>query len=374
MDTGVRDADAAQATARTRTRRSGWRTAFVAACAASALFLTAVAAWTAYGVVRVDNAVRRVAVSGLVGAEDPAPVAPSTTTTTPSVTTTGPAPAMTRAADNEFAVDPNGVAAADDARFFLLLGVDSRDNHRFAKTQGMTGRGRSDVMILVRIMPGHAPKLLSIPRDFRIKIPGRGREKITHAHAYGGMSLAVSTVSEGFGIPITHVASVNFAGFEKVIQAVDGVQVCLDAAERDRWSDLDLPEGCTDLSSPVALAYARSRHTEVRRNGRWVDDASGDMGRMRRQQSILAGILRKMGTPDGLAKLPGVAKSLDGAVTVDQGLQIGEILDLARSVAANSRELERDILPGDGGMVGDSYQVRPTNATQASIDAFKTGG
>lgn len=368
MDTMARPDAPARAVRRTQRRRRRLRRVFVTASALSAVFLTVVGAWTAYGVVQIDNAVRRVDVAGLVGATPVTTVA-APTTLPPTTLPSAPAPPS----DGEFAVDPDATAPASDARFFLLLGVDSRDNHRFARTQGMTGRGRSDVMILVRIMPGRPPKLLSVPRDYRVRIPGRGREKITHAHAYGGMSLAVETVTSAFGVPVSHVASVDFAGFEKVIEAVDGVQVCLDNAERDRWSDLDLPAGCTDLSPQAALAYARSRKTEIRRGGRWTDDPSGDVGRMRRQQAILAGIMRKVATPQGLADLPDVAASLDGAVTVDRNLRLGAMLDLARSVAAGGGEFERDVLPGDGGMLGGSYQVRPTQATQETVDAFKTG-
>jgi LCP family protein required for cell wall assembly len=238
----------------------------------------------------------------------------------------------------------------------------------------MTGRGRSDVIVIVRVIPGRPPMMLSIPRDFRVRLPGSsGYEKINAAFAKGGLSLAVKTITERFGIPIHHVAVVDFAGFERVIEVVGGVDVCTEFAERDAYSGLDKDAGCQTLDGPTALAYVRARHAEQLVAGVWRADPSGDFGRMARQQAVLLGLARELRDAQNLARLPSLASALEGTVTVDEGFSLTEMVGLASDHGGSLDETVKSALPGKGGLVGGIYYVRPTQETQAVVDGFKSG-
>ncbi|MCC7077052.1 MAG: LCP family protein [Acidimicrobiia bacterium] len=354
---GVGDAGAGSLTPRRRRRRFWVVVSILLVCAALA------GGWVAYGMYRIDRSIDRVPVGGLAQAPEAAPV-----TEPPPPEETVPAPA-------EYEVDPNAVAPHPDARFYLLLGSDSRAGHPFAASQGMTDRGRSDVMAVVRVLPGRPPTILSVPRDFRVRLPGESDyEKINAAYARGGPSLAVQTVTERFGIPIHHVVVLNFAGFEDVIETVDGVEVCVDTPERDSYSGLDIPAGCQTLDGPTALAYVRARHAEQLVDGTWRADPSGDFGRMRRQQAVLVAIARRLRNPENLTRLSTLADSLRGSVTVDDGFTLSEMLSLA---ADHQDEVDSTLvasLPGQGGRIGSLYYVSATPDTQATVDAFKSGG
>ena len=104
----------------------------------------------------------------------------------------------------------------------LLLGTDHSDN-------GQTGRSsdqHSDSMMLLRTDPGrHRLVYLSIPRDLRATIPGNGDQKINAAMQIGGPPLAVKTVEAFTGLPINHVVIVDFGSFQKLIDAVGGIDV-----------------------------------------------------------------------------------------------------------------------------------------------------
>ena len=103
----------------------------------------------------------------------------------------------------------------------LLLGTDTGD---FGRTET---RGRSDTIIVCTINPGEGSvKMLSIPRDTRTEIVGRGTmDKINHAYAFGGAEMSINTVQKFLGIPIDAYAVVNFAGFQKIVDAVGGITV-----------------------------------------------------------------------------------------------------------------------------------------------------
>src|SRR5699024_9583034 len=88
----------------------------------------------------------------------------------------------------------------------LLLGVDEREHDK----------GRSDTMILTPMNPNtDSMKMLSIPRDTRVDIPGYGPDKINHAYAYGDVGLSVDTGNQRLDVPIHFYAQVNMEGYPR---------------------------------------------------------------------------------------------------------------------------------------------------------------
>ena len=90
-----------------------------------------------------------------------------------------------------------------------LFGVDSRDSDY---------GGRSDTIIVAAINPKFKSiKLISIPRDTYVNIPGHGKDKINHAYAYGTEQLSIKTINENFGLSITEYVTIDFSGLIHVI-------------------------------------------------------------------------------------------------------------------------------------------------------------
>jgi len=68
----------------------------------------------------------------------------------------------------------------------LLLGIDSRPGET-------VDEARSDAVLLAAVnRTDKTIKLLSIPRDADVDIPGRGHDKIAHVHAFGSADLSVT--------------------------------------------------------------------------------------------------------------------------------------------------------------------------------------
>ena len=108
----------------------------------------------------------------------------------------------------------------------MLMGIDERKDDV----------GRSDTLMVLTLEKDSA-SLLTIPRDTRVKIHGRGYDKINAAYAYGGEKLAQKTVEDFLGVEIDHYVTINKARFAEVIDALGGVDVYVerDMIYEDPW-------------------------------------------------------------------------------------------------------------------------------------------
>lgn len=175
-------------------------------------------------------------------------------------------------------------------RTIALFGVDSRESELEKGT-------RSDCIILAVIdQKTKAVKLVSIYRDTFLKIPGRSLDKVTHAYAYGGPQLAMSTLNTNLDLNITEFATVNFDSLVDIVDAVGGIKMQVESAEvkyindyidannkiLKRSSSHITKAGTYTLDGIQALAYSRIRYT-----------AGGDYKRTERMRDVLMAIVEK---------------------------------------------------------------------------------
>lgn len=187
---------------------------------------------------------------------------------------------------------PSGKRPGDQpGETFLLVGSDSREGLSKAQQKklgtGSTGGQRTDTIMLVYRPVSGKPVLVSLPRDSYVTVPGHGQDKINAAYSIGGADLLVQTVEQATGLRVDGYAEVGFGGFVSVIDALDGIRMCIPAAIKDRDSHLDLKKGCQTLDGTTALGYVRMRKADPR----------GDLGRVERQRQMLAAVAAKAASP-----------------------------------------------------------------------------
>jgi LCP family protein required for cell wall assembly len=219
--------------------------------------------------------------------------------------------------------DYEGRPAATPGSDWLIVGSDSREGltegrRRDLGTGQAAGR-RADTMMLLHIPRGTGnPTLVSLPRDSYVPIPGRGRNKLNAAYAFGGPRLLSRTVEQVTGIRLDRYLEVGFDGFATIVDAVGGVQICPDRAMRDPMAGLDVKAGCQVVGSRQALAYVRTRA-----GGR------GDLDRVERQQEFLGALIDRSTSPGVLLNpfrsVPLVLNGTD-AVAVDQAAHVWNLL------------------------------------------------
>ena len=230
--------------------------------------------------------------------------------------------------------------ASGEPRNYLVIGSDSRaeinsDDPNAGAMLGDDAPGgrRSDSIAVLRVDPDDERiDVLSIPRDLWVTLPDGSQQRINAAYAESTQTL-IDTIDENLGIPIHHFAEVDFAGFQRLIDALGGVPMYFDTPVRDVNSGLRIPEaGCTVLDGPSGLAFARSRHLQYHDGNGWQTDPSGDLGRMTRQQLLMRAALgraRSLGLGD-IGRLKGLVDAGLSATTVDSGLGFGDILGLGQ--------------------------------------------
>lgn len=189
------------------------------------------------------------------------------------------------------------VATADQPVNILVLGSDRRDDIEGDK-------GRSDTMMLLRLDPNAGTiSMLSVPRDLWVEIPGYGMERINVAYTLGGPERAIGMFKHLTGQPINHFVDVNFLGFIRVVGKLGGVYIDVDRRYYNPpgtgWAAIDLQPGYQLMTGRKALQFVRFRH-----------DATGDFGRMRRQQVFLHEVERQAKRWQNFSKLPGLVKAI----------------------------------------------------------------
>ncbi len=227
--------------------------------------------------------------------------------------------------------------ASDDPQNFLLVGVDSAANldpgDPAAAGRASVGGLRSDTVMVLRVEPGaEEASLLSLPRDLWVPLASGGHQRINAAIQDGGPGELIDTIEQYLGVPIHHYVQVDFAGFQDLVEVIEGVEVYFPTPARDTASGLDIPTaGCIRLDGHQALSYVRSRHFQRYEEGRWRTDPSADLGRISRQQDFIIRALRRafdrgVRNPITLDRLvdAGLATlSVDDRLTADEIITLG---------------------------------------------------
>lgn len=215
------------------------------------------------------------------------------------------------------------LSSAGAAFNVLLVGSDSREglsaDERRELTTGSAGGERSDTIMLMTVQ-GLRVGLLSFPRDLAVERCDGSVGRINGAVAIGGPGCLVDTVERLSGMDIHHHVTITFGGFRDVVDAVGGVELCLDRAIRDRSAGIDLPEGCQMLDGVDALGYVRVRKID------------SDFARIERQQRFLRALAHELLDPTLVVRpwrLVAIIGGVSRATVVDQRLGPVDLLRLA---------------------------------------------
>ncbi len=264
----------------------------------------------------------------------------------------------------------------------LIVGSDSRafagDSGSNAQQYGASssvGGQRSDVTIVARVNPAtHSVRLLSIPRDTYVKIPGTianvsGYNRINTAFD-NGPALLVSTIQQNFHIPISDYIALDFEGLTTMVDAIGGVYLNFRSPVRDIDSPLGVTKtGCHLVLGAQAVALVRSRHLYYKSNGIWTYDGYSDWSRIQRQDAFFRALIPRLKgiatNPIGMNSFLGAAQS---NITIDQSLSVGTILSLAntfRQVSAKS--LTTETLPTAPVTINGEAVLEPAPQQDAAL-------
>ncbi len=233
----------------------------------------------------------------------------------------------------------------------LVLGLDEFEGQR-----------RTDTILLVRVEEDEV-KVLSIPRDLRVKYEDGSVHKLNAAYQDGGPELSRRLVSELLGVEIPWHVVVDYRGFITLIDAIGGLPLTLEEPiyYEDTKQDLviDLPAGPQVLTGEQALLYWRYRGEE------------SDLARIRRQQGFLKALAQRLSELElGPSEIRGLIRT--AFESVQTNLSLVDALRLGDHLRTLGPEaLKTAVLPGYAKVIdGTSYfLVEPVEAA-ALVEEF----
>jgi LCP family protein required for cell wall assembly len=271
-----------------------------------------------------------------------------------------------------------GVKAVDGAENVLLVGSDSRSGAGDGFAQAPAGQtqvegARSDTVILAHLAKGgQAATLVSLPRDSWVTIPAytdaqgaqqpAHEDKLNAAFSLGGPALLINTVQQLTGVHIDHYVEIDFAGFQNMVNALGGVDICLSQPAHDVQTGLNLTAGDHHLDGATALEFVRQRYGLP----------LGDIDRIKRQQQFLGSMLRKVesaGTLTNPVALNSFLDALTKSITVDSSMSTSDLTQLALKLKGlGSGDVVLTTLPLSGFSTQDGADVDDIDV--AKMDAL----
>ncbi|MBG9445278.1 LytR family transcriptional regulator [Cytobacillus firmus] len=227
----------------------------------------------------------------------------------------------------------------------LMLGVDERSGDK----------GRSDTMIVLTVNPNNKSiKMLSIPRDTRTEIVGKGFEdKINHAYAFGNEEMSMATVENFLDIPLDYYIKVNMEGFKDIVDAVGGITVNSSLAFNQGGHKF--AEGANNLNGDAALAYVQMRK----------QDPNGDFGRQDRQRQIIQGVIKKGISVNSLTNFDDIFGALGKNVRTN--MTFAEMKDIQKNYRDAAGNIEQMTISGNGQTISNIWYLIVSSDEQQRV-------
>ncbi len=300
------------------------------------------------------------------------------------------------------ALDPNSSDIRDPSgqtgdQNFLIVGVDSRSGANADLGAGDTSLiegARSDTIMLVNI-PASRNRVVAVsfPRDLAIapmncqawdpesgkygpvydKTNGEWSEnerptttKLNSAYALGGPKCLVKVIQKISGLSINRFMAVDFTGFEKMVDALGGVEICSTAPLEDKELGVVLATaGRQNLDGHTALNYVRARSI--------TREDNGDYGRIKRQQIFLSSLLRSLISSEtlfDLNRLDDVVNTFIEDSYVDN-VQTRDLVRLGQSLQGiNAGRITFVTIPTTGKADDEGNEVPRTEDVRALFDSI----
>lgn len=168
---------------------------------------------------------------------------------------------------------------------FLIVGL-TQDQHR-----------TDSIMVAQWDAAHHQGRVLGVPRDIGVTIPGIGYTKLVHAYATGGVGRTRAAVVRLLNVPVAHYFVFSLPALRHLVDLIGGVPITVEKRmlyhDREQGLFINLQPGPQVLDGAHAEQYLRFRN-----------DPDGDIGRIRRQQYFLRATLQAVHRPQVWVRLP----------------------------------------------------------------------
>lgn len=257
-------------------------------------------------------------------------------------------------------------ASSNDSVNFVITGVDIGNNE--SKDVDNSGQ-RTDTILVAQYNPkDKSLKIISIPRDTKIKIDGKNA-KINSAVPMGGAKYLVNAVQSMLGIKVNYYMQVDYAAFRSIIDAIGGVDVNItnkmDYDDPAQNLHIHFNPGKQHLNGQKAEEFFRWR-----KNNDGTGLAEGDLGRIKIQHDFMQAVMEKLKRKTTIFKLPGMLKAI--AKNTQTNMSASEIIKYGKAaLGLNKQNITMSTIKGTPMYIGGvSYFIY--NPSE-SLQIFKGG-
>lgn len=238
----------------------------------------------------------------------------------------------------------------------LLLGGDKVNNN-------------TDTIMLVNFNPATAEtKILSIPRDTKIKLKG-STSKINAAYPRGGGELAVDAVSNLLGVEIKHYVYIDTSVFRKTIDILDGVDyyvpVDMDYDDPLQKLHIHIKKGEQHFNGTKAEQFMRYRQGNKKTVNKYYDGS--DLKRIDAQQNFIKEVIRQKANVFYITKMSEILNVV--FKNIDTDMSINDILQLSNNLGnLKADEIKMFKLPGESVYDVAWYYIINEEETSSIVD------
>ena len=251
-----------------------------------------------------------------------------------------------------FSTGSSRATAGSASNNYLILGVDEREDLKEFK-------GRTDTIMIYHMAPlGKKDVLISIPRDTRVNLEGRGWNKINAAYVYGGEKMLKDSIYSLTSISINKTIIINFEGFKRIVDVLGGVRITVEEPMHDPLSGSNFDPGTYLMDGEQALAFSRCRKT-----------AGGDFDRVDRQKYLLNELIKQKINISIIAKAPQLITILNEETKTD--FTVIDFIKLGTILIFSDKDFERITIPGKTATIdGISYVVSDAKEVKEFLSRY----
>jgi LCP family protein required for cell wall assembly len=258
---------------------------------------------------------------------------------------------------------------------YLIIGSDERSSIS-AASRGQVEGNRADVIIIIMVDADNNISLVSLPRDLLIEDPcSQNIQRINSSYKNNGCGSNAENLSAVIlnvtGLKIDHFVKFSFEGFEKIIDSIGGVEICVNETQREGYS-FEIQEGCNNLNGEIALNWIVSRNTEIL-DGKKIINENGedisswkpmpgvsDLTRIKKQQQLILSMMQKINNFESFNSFLNFVNALEDTFTIDKNISTIE----ASSLLWDFRDINFDNVKK---LTVPTYNYRTDNGAEVLI-------
>jgi len=222
---------------------------------------------------------------------------------------------------------------------YLVIGSDERTSSS-SESRGSVKGSRADVILIAIVDKNSNVSLISLPRDLLIEDPCTSNiQRINTSFTTNGCGTSAENLSAVIlnvtGLKIDHFVKFSFEGFEKIIDSIGGVEICVNQTQREGYS-FEIQKGCNILNGEIALNWIVSRNTEILDGEKIIDENGNDISnwkpmpgvsdltRIQKQQQLIISLMKRINSFNSFNNFLDFVNALENAFTIDENISILE--------------------------------------------------